>query len=32
MFEAKNKNFYLDREKFIIRSGAFHYFRALPEY
>lgn len=32
MFEAKNKNFYLNGEKFIIRSGAFHYFRALPEY
>ena len=32
MLTRKNKKFYLDGEEFIIRSGAFHYFRALPEY
>lgn len=32
MLEAKNKKFYLDGKEFRIKSGAFHYFRALPEY
>lgn len=32
MLTRKNKKFYLDGEEFVIRSGAFHYFRALPEY
>ncbi len=32
MFECKNNKFYLDNEEFIIRSGALHYFRTLPEY
>lgn len=32
MLTAKNKKFYLDGEEFKIQSGAFHYFRALPEY
>ncbi len=30
--EVKNKKFYLNGEPFRIKSGAFHYFRALPEY
>lgn len=30
--EAKNKSFYLESKPFRIKSGAFHYFRALPEY
>ncbi len=29
---VKNKRFYLDGEEFRIKSGAFHYFRALPAY
>lgn len=32
MFTVKNKKFYLDGAEFKIQSGAFHYFRALPEY
>jgi len=32
MLTVKNKKFYLDGEEFKIQSGAFHYFRALPEY
>ncbi len=32
MLEARNKKFYLDGKEFRIKSGAFHYFRALPEY
>ena len=32
MLSVKNKDFWLNGEKFIIQSGAFHYFRALPEY
>lgn len=32
MIEVKNKKFYLNGEEFIIKSGAFHYFRAFPEY
>lgn len=32
MLEIKDKNFYLDGEKFTIYSGAMHYFRILPEY
>lgn len=32
MLTFDNKNFYLDGEEFKIQSGAFHYFRALPEY
>lgn len=32
MLTAKNKKFYLNGEEFKIQSGAFHYFRALPEY
>ena len=32
MLEVKNKKFYLNGEEFKIQSGAFHYFRALPEY
>ena len=32
MLTAKNKKFYLDGKEFKIQSGAFHYFRALPEY
>lgn len=32
MLEVKNKKFYLNGEEFRIKSGTFHYFRALPEY
>lgn len=32
MLTVKNKKFYLNGEEFKIHSGAFHYFRALPEY
>ncbi|MBQ3547697.1 MAG: beta-galactosidase [Clostridia bacterium] len=32
MLTFKNKKFYLNGEEFKIQSGAFHYFRALPEY
>lgn len=32
MLTVKNKKFYLAGEEFKIQSGAFHYFRALPEY
>lgn len=32
MLTVKNNKFYLDGEEFQIHSGAFHYFRALPEY
>ncbi len=32
MLTFKDKKFYLDGEEFLIQSGAFHYFRALPEY
>ena len=32
MLTVKEGKFYLDNNEFIIRSGAFHYFRALPEY
>ncbi len=32
MLEVKNKKFYLDGNEFEIHCGAFHYFRALPEY
>ncbi len=32
MLTFKNKKFYLDGKEFKIQSGAFHYFRALPEY
>lgn len=30
--KVQNKKFYLNGEPFRIKSGAFHYFRALPEY
>jgi len=32
MLTVKNKKFYLNGKEFIIQSGAFHYFRSLPEY
>lgn len=32
MLTVKDKKFYLNDEEFKIQSGAFHYFRALPEY
>ncbi len=32
MFNVKGNKFYLNGEEFIIRSGALHYFRTLPEY
>ena len=32
MLTVKNKKFYLDGNEFEIHCGAFHYFRALPEY
>lgn len=32
MLTFRNKKFYLDGNEFRIQSGAFHYFRALPEY
>ena len=32
MLTFKDKKFYLDGEEFKLQSGAFHYFRALPEY
>lgn len=32
MLTVKDKKFYLDQKEFKIQSGAFHYFRALPEY
>lgn len=32
MLTFKNKKFYLNGKEFKIQSGAFHYFRALPEY
>lgn len=32
MLTFHDRNFYLNGEKYIIQSGAFHYFRALPEY
>ena len=32
MLTVKNKKFYLDGKEFKLQSGAFHYFRALPEY
>ena len=32
MLEFKGKDFYLDGEKYVIYSGAMHYFRILPEY
>lgn len=32
MLTVKDKKFYLDGKEFKIQSGAFHYFRALPEY
>lgn len=32
MLEVKDRKFYLDGKEFVIHSGAFHYFRALPEY
>lgn len=31
-FEAKDGAFYADGEKFVIYSGAIHYFRVMPEY
>ena len=30
--EIRGRDFYLDGKKTIIRSGAIHYFRVLPEY
>ena len=32
MITVKDKKFFLDGKEFKIQSGAFHYFRALPEY
>ena len=32
MFEIKNDKFYLNGEPFLLRSGAMHYFRIVPEY
>ncbi len=32
MLLAKGNKFYLNGEEFLIRSGALHYFRTLPEY
>jgi len=32
ILEIRGRDFYLDGKKTIIRSGAIHYFRVLPEY
>jgi beta-galactosidase len=32
MLTFKDNKFYLNNEEFKIQSGAFHYFRALPDY
>jgi len=31
-FTYKNEDFYLNEEKFIVKSGTIHYFRIIPEY